>query len=285
MSDNNRRTAVVIGAGSGMGTAVARRLHVDGYHLVLADLKRQQLQTLSAELDAETAELDITDDSAVGELVHQCRAGVDALVITAGLSASMAPFERIVDVNLGGSVRVVDAFAEVINEGGVAVCFSSIAGHLCGPIPHPAEEVLLEPAASGLGKRVKQALPPAMQIPGMAYAVSKLGVLKLVQRSAGTWGSKGARICSVSPGLIDTPMGKLERNVTPEADNAVKAAPIPRLGSADQVANVVAFLCSTQASYITGCDILVDGGWVGAIQSEGANSPLAAALSSGRQKA
>jgi NAD(P)-dependent dehydrogenase (short-subunit alcohol dehydrogenase family) len=79
-------------------------------------------------------------------------------------------------------------------------------------------------------------------------------------------------------------MGNLERKSSPDAEAAVSLAPIPRLGSAEELANVVTFLCSPQASYVTGCDLLVDGGWVAAIQSASGDSPFAQALAAGRQK-
>jgi NAD(P)-dependent dehydrogenase (short-subunit alcohol dehydrogenase family) len=92
------------------------------------------------------------------------------------------------------------------------------------------------------------------------------------------------RICSISPGVIDTPMGSIECETSPVANNAVKALPIPRMGKPEEVANVVAFLCSSQASYLTACDILVDGGWVGAIRSAPEDSPFGQAMAAARRK-
>ena len=279
-----QRIAVVIGASSGMGTASAIRLHEEGYSLRLADLSLQSLQEIGKRLDAETIVADVTNEPAIVSLAQHCRDGVDAVVITAGLSMSMAPFERIMDVNLGGTARVLRHFGPVMKPGGAAVCMASIAGHLIGAIDAGVAAALADTTTPELGRRVLNALPAEMRVPGMAYGLSKLGVLKLVQRAAVEWGALGARVCSISPGLIDTPMGALERKSSPEADAAVPLAPIPRLGSAAEIANVVAFLCSPQASYMTACDVLVDGGWVGAIQSGGSDSPFARALAAGRQK-
>jgi NAD(P)-dependent dehydrogenase (short-subunit alcohol dehydrogenase family) len=179
---------------------------------------------------------------------------------------------------------VLKALGPCMNNGGAAVCFASMAGHLTGPIDKAIESLLLDASAPDLGKKIKEALPPEMRLSGVAYGLSKLGVLKLVQRTAVEWGKHGARVVSVSPGLIETPMGNLERKAAPEADAAVPLAPIPRLGTADDVANVVAFLCSAEASYITGCDLLVDGGWVASIQSAAGESAIARALAAGRNR-
>jgi NAD(P)-dependent dehydrogenase (short-subunit alcohol dehydrogenase family) len=281
---SSKPTAVVIGAGSGMGAASAVRLHEQGYRLKLADVSIAPLKELATRLGADSFIADVTGDGAVDALVEQCRPGVDALIISAGLSMSMAPFERIMDVNLGGTTRVLKRFAPIMNAGGAAVCFASIAGHLVGQIDARIEALLVDSAAPNLGKRIMDALSPEARLPGMAYGLSKLGILKLVQRTAVEWGKRGARVCSVSPGVIDTPMGNLERKSSPDAEAAVGLAPIPRLGSAEELANVVTFLCSSQASYVTGCDLLVDGGWVAAIQSASGNSPFAQALAAGRQK-
>jgi len=197
---------------------------------------------------------------------------------------SMASFERIMEVNLGGSARVLRHFMPLMRPGGAAVCFASIAGHLAGAVDPALLTLLADTVPEGFGARIAAALPAEQRISGMAYALSKLGILKLIEARCTEWGQRGARLCSVSPGLIDTPMGALERQASPQADEAVKAAPIARLGSAEEVANVVAFLVSPQASYVTGADLLVDGGWVGAIHSATEDSPFARALAAGREK-
>jgi NAD(P)-dependent dehydrogenase (short-subunit alcohol dehydrogenase family) len=277
--------AVVIGASSGMGAAVAVRLHEEGYALVLADLALERLQELSSRLGAEAMAVDIASDTAVRELAQRCKPGVDALVITAGLSASMAPFERIMDVNLGGTARVLNEFCAVMNRGGAAVCFSSIAGHVPGPIDASTDAALRDAASPLLGRRIMSTLPPELRVTGMAYALSKYGVLRLVERVGVDWGKKDLRVCSVSPGIIDTPMGRLESEANrATADAALAAAPISRRGTATEVANVVAFLCSPRASFMTACDILVDGGWVGAMRAAPGGAAFAGALTAARER-
>jgi NAD(P)-dependent dehydrogenase (short-subunit alcohol dehydrogenase family) len=279
------RVAVVIGASSGMGAAAAMRLHEDGYRLVLADLALDRLQELAVRLGAEAMAVDTTSDATVRALAQRCTAGVDALVISAGLSASMAPFERIMDVNLGGTARVLKEFSSVMKQGGAAVCFSSIAGHVPGPVDAATDAALRDTESPNQGQRVMHALLPEMRVTGIAYALSKYGVLRLVERVAVDWGKKGFRVCSVSPGIIDTPMGRLESQANAAtADAALAAAPISRRGTAVEVANVVAFLCSPQASFMTACDILVDGGWVGAMRAAPGGAAFEGALTAAREK-
>jgi NAD(P)-dependent dehydrogenase (short-subunit alcohol dehydrogenase family) len=283
--NEHRLKALVIGAGSGMGAAVAMRLHETGYDLVIADLALQRLKELSSRLGAEALEVDVASDSAVRALAKRCEEGIDALVITAGLSASMAPFERILDVNLGGTARVLNELAPVMNKSGAAVCFSSIAGHVPGPIDAATEAILREPSSPDLGRRVMNALAPELRLPGMAYSLSKYGVLRLVERVGTDWGKKGLRVCSVSPGIIDTPMGRLESEANrATSETALAAAPISRRGTATEVANVAAFLCSSQASFMTACDVLVDGGWVGAMRAAPGGAAFAGALTAARHK-
>ena len=277
--------AVVIGASSGMGAAVAVRLHEAGYDLVLADLVLDRLEDLSSRLGAEALEVDVASDHAVRALTKHCESGVDALVITAGLSASMAPFERILDVNLGGTARVLREFAPIMNKGGAAVCFSSMAGHVPGPIDAATEAALRDTVSPALGQRVMSALAPELRLTGMAYALSKYGVLRLVERVGADWGRRGLRICSVSPGIIDTPMGRLESEANrATAEAALAAAPICRRGTATEVANVAAFLCSPQASFMTACDVLVDGGWIGAMRAAPGGAAFEGALTAARHK-
>jgi len=283
MRSETGRNAVVVGAGSGMGSAVAARLHEEGYRLLLADLSVARLEGLATQLGADVVGVDIARDAEVEVLADRCLDGVDALVITAGVSMTMASFDQILAINLVGSARLLRRFAPLMREGGAAVCFASIAGHLAGSIDERVLSILDDPSPD-MGERLRAVLPPDMQSAGVAYGLSKLGVLRLARRTGVAWGKNGVRVCSISPGVIDTPMGSIERKASPEADQAVGAAPIPRLGRAGEVANVAAFLVSPRASYITACDILVDGGWVGAIETAPGDSPFAQAIAAGREK-
>lgn len=256
---------VVIGAGSGMGAAVAPLLARRGHRLVLADRDPAAAEAVAATLpgEVEPVACDITDPDAVAALVE--RTGrLGALVLTAGLSPHMGDGGQILTVNLVATAATVAAFEPVLGPGSVGVCFASMAAHLIPDDPavdalldHPLAPTLLDDlAALGLA-----------DLPGLAYAVSKRGVVRLVERRAGTWGAAGARLLSISPGVVDTPMGRLEDAHEPSMAEMVATSALARKGRPEEVAAVAAFLVSDDASYLTGTDILVDGGTVAAQRS------------------
>lgn len=258
-------TDVVIGAGSGMGAAIARALSGRPNRLVVADRNKDGVDALAAELSGqvESAGCDITDESSVADLV--ARIGTPgAIVITAGLSPAMADGRTITDVNLVGVDRVVRAFEPHLVAGSVGVCFSSMAAHLSPPDPS-LDAILDEPQAPDLLDKL-EALQ-LLEYSGFAYGVSKRGVVRLVERRANIWGAKGARLLSLSPGIIDTPMGQLENSAMPVMAEMTAAGALKREGRAEEIAAVVAFLVSDAASFLTGTDILVDGGVVAAQRS------------------
>lgn len=277
-----KRKALVIGAGSGMGLATARILAAD-HDLVVADVSQQGADRAAAETGRKGVVLDIADRAALQSLASDV-GRFDALIITAGLSMSMADFERVMAVNLGGTANALDVFLPSLNAGGAAVCMASIAGHLTTGLSPELLAIIDDPLKPDMPALAKAALPAELAVSGMAYGLSKIAVMRLVQGWALRFGQHGARLCSVSPGCIDTPMGLLERDLSPDAQAAVPLGPVPRVGTPEEVAEAICFLASPKASYITGCDLLVDGGWVGAISTGGPDSPFAQALASGRAK-
>lgn len=237
---------VVIGAASGMGAAAARLLFERG-PVVLADKNA----------DGEIVACDITKQDDVDALVE--RVGeLDALIVTAGLSPSMAGGRLIFEVNLVGMDRVLTAFERILRPGSAAVCFASMAGHMVPPSPeieaiidNPSSSTLLDDlAAAGID----------VDDSATAYTWSKAGVIRLVRQRAGRWGQSGARLLSLSPGIIDTGMGRLEASNEPAMADMVKLSALGREANADELASVAAFLVSDAASFMTGTDVLVDGG-------------------------
>jgi len=257
---------VVIGGGSGMGAAVARELAPRG-RLIVADQNVEGAKQVASEIggDVEAVGCDVTDQGQVDALVERI-GDLDALVHTAGLSGSMAPGRRIFEVNLIGMARVLAAAEPLLRPGSVGVCFASMSGHRV-PDNGPLMKALDDPLSDGFFNGISAlGLDPDQS--QLAYPVSKRGIIRMVRRLAPAWGACGARIMSVSPGINDTPMNRLDEENHPIMADFIKAGPLGRRGKPEEVAKVVAFLTSDDASFMTGSDVLVDGGMVAGIPED-----------------
>lgn len=266
--------AVITGAHGGMGVACSR-IFGRRYRLILTDRDAQRLQVLGDQLKADGAKVvaaipgDLSNAATLSEVVQaiQAAGSLKALVHTAGLSTSLGTWDAILDVNLTTTVRLVDAVEPMLSPGAVGVLVASIAGHTARVSPE--QRMALDAVLSG-GAPALQTLVQATggeDIARAAYGLSKYGVIRLAERRAHKWAQSGARIVSISPGLISTPMGRKEASAMPEAARLLEATPLGRWGAALDIANVAEFLCSDLAGFITGCDLRVDGGVVGAITS------------------
>ena len=253
---------VVIGAASGMGAAAAEQwsaLSGPNDQLLLVDRSAAAVAALASRLGAEFGVCDVTSSAAVADLAAQVGA-FDAAIVTAGLSPTMGTGRAIVEVNLAGTARIAEALVPQMRPDGALVLFASTAGHMVELSRlHP---ILDEPLAEDLFDRLREA-EPSVDDPAMAYMTSKYGVLRYVRRQAAIWGARGARIVSVSPGIIETPMGAQEFTAQPLMKDIVDQTPIRRVGRAQEVSAVACFLASHDASFVSGCDVLVDGGFMG----------------------
>jgi len=249
---------VVIGAASGIGRAVAAQLVSRG-HLLLADRSLESLNPVAAEIggNVETVACDISDPDEIDALFARVD-DLEALIVTAGLSGAQGTAHRVLDVNLRGTARVISAAEVKLRAGSVGVFLASASGYRTPEDP-ALMAVLEDPLAEDFFDRLT-AIAPATETSHVAYSASKRGVMRLIRQRAFAWGKKGARILSVSPSLVATPMSLNEESRNPVMKKIAASSPIGRRGRPEEVANVISFLTSPLASYMTGCDILVDGG-------------------------
>ena len=266
-----QEVVVVTGAG-GMGHAVARRIG-GGRVLVLADVRRDQLDAVVTTLvaggfDAHAFQGDVSSQADVDRLVATATAlgPLRCLVHTAGVSPTQAPPDRIVEVDVIGTARVLDAFEPHVRPGAVAVCIASMAGTFAALDDDTCRLLATTPTDE---LRALSVLDPAAMDSGMAYAVAKRANQVRVQAASVPWGRRGGRVVSISPGVIATPMGASEL-AGASGDvmrTMIEMSGTGRIGTPEDVAAVVEFLVGPAASFITGIDLLVDGGVVAAVRT------------------
>lgn len=256
--------ALVIGGG-GMGMSTARRL---GQHcrVVLASLsadKNSQREAALREdgIDAVAVQCDITDAGSVAELANFVanRGPLRTLAHVAALSPTMGDWRTLLKVNLVGVVLIEQAMLELAGQGTAAIFISSLAAHRAQP-PAEALPVLDDPLAPDFFDKLEAIVPEHTSL--AAYSLSKAAMNRMCARRAAAWGRRGARIMSMSPGLIATPMGAQEFH-GPNRQRKLEAlarTPLGREGTMIETADAIEFLASDRASFITGTDLLVDGG-------------------------
>ena len=258
--------AIVTGAAAGMGAASATRLAAEGWPLILCDLDATRLDRAAEDIraagvEAEVLAGDISDPSFPDRLVALIgERPIGAVIHAAGLSPTRGDAKKIFAVNYDATLRLLRVVQPRIVAGGCAVLIASSSGY---SMMHPKFEEAI--AALGLYEE-SSTLLELMPDAGPAYALSKLGVLRMVERHAPSFGARGARIMSISPGLIDTEMGRAEQQAHPIMDEQLAKTPLGRYGTADEIASVAVFLCSPGASFVSGSDVKVDGGVIGAMR-------------------
>ena len=261
-----KKVIVVIGPGS-IGQAIARRCG-SGKSLLLADLRQDNAdaaaKTLSeAGFDVVATTVDISARSSVEALVTRATSmgEVCGVIHAAGVSPSQASPATILKVDLYGTALLLEEFGKVIGEGGSAVVIASQSGHRLPPLSAeedralavtPVEELLSLPMLQG--DQVKDSLH--------AYQLSKRGNALRVMYEALRWGRRGARVNAISPGIIITPLAKdvLAGPRGAGYRSMIEGCPVKRAGTPDEVANVAALLMGPDGTFITGSDVLMDGG-------------------------
>ena len=257
---------ILTGAGQ-IGMAIARRMG-HGMKIVIGDKDAENARMVSrvmnaAGFDTEDMEMDLSSRTSIQALIAKAQqhGPITMLVNAAGVSPSQAPIETILKVDLYGTAVLLEEAGKVIAPGGVGVHISSQSGHRM-PALSPQEDELLActPAEELLSLDILQ--PKNIRDTLHAYQLAKRCNVKRVMAEAVKWGERGARINSISPGIIVTPLALDELN-GPRGDfykRMFAQCPAKRPGTADEVANVAELLMSGRGAFITGADFLIDGG-------------------------
>ena len=252
--------AIVTGAAGGMGTHCARLLGEGGWpELILCDLDEARLRPVADKLRCCGAQVEllageITDQAFTENLLAAVRdRPIAAVIHTAGVSPALfGDKDRLLEINLDATQALVGVVRLRMAPGGAVVLFASMASYL--PISPEADAAFEAPLPLGGTSALRGLVPDA----GAAYTLSKRAVRAIAKREAKAFGERGARIVSMSPGLIDTAMMAGEAN--PQTAAMLNGAALSRLGRPEELAAAAVFLASPQAGFITGCDLRVDGG-------------------------
>ena len=257
---------VIIGPGQ-IGQAIARRVS-SGKRVLLADLRRESAQAAAdvmagAGFDVSVATVDVASRASVEALVATATGlgSVTGLVHAAGVSPSQAPPATILRVDLYGVALVLETFGDVIERGGSGVVIASQSGHRLPALSAEQNRALaLTPVEDLLGLPFLQ--PDQVTDPLHAYQLSKRANALRVMAEAVRWGRRGARVNTISPGIIMTPLARDELSGPRGAGyrRMIEVSAAGRAGTPDEVAHVAALLMGPDGGFITGSDVLMDGG-------------------------
>jgi NAD(P)-dependent dehydrogenase (short-subunit alcohol dehydrogenase family) len=261
-----RQVTVVVGAGQ-IGQAIARRVSA-GKHVVLADLHQANANAAAevladAGFDIDTATVDVSSRESVHALVQSTatRGDITGVIHAAGVSPSQAPPEAILAVDLYGTAVVLEEFGNVIASGGAAVVIASQSGHRLGALtPEQDKALATTPAEELLALPMLQ--PDQIADTLHAYQLAKRGNSLRVMAESIRWAKRGARLNTISPGIIITPLAKDELS-GPRGEGyrrMIEQSPVGRAGTPDEVGSVGALLMGSDGAFITGSDFLMDGG-------------------------
>lgn len=250
-----------------IGMAIARRMGY-GMKIVIGDKNKANAEAITetmnkAGFDTVAVEMDLSSRTSILNLIAEAQkyGEISMLVNAAGVSPSQAPIETILKVDLYGTATLLEEVGKVIKAGGVGVTISSQSGHRM-PALTPEEDELLATTPTEELLSLEMLQERNIRDTLHAYQMAKRCNVKRVMAEAVKWGERGARINSISPGIIVTPLALDEFN-GPRGDfykNMFAKCPAGRPGTADEIANVAELLMSNRGAFITGSDFLIDGG-------------------------
>ncbi len=261
-----KKVMILTGAGQ-IGMAIVRRMGY-GMKIVVSDKNPQNAQRIAkimndAGFDVTPVEMDLSSRESIQSIIAEAQkyGDITMLVNAAGVSPSQASIETILKVDLYGTAVLLEEVGKVIAPGGAGVTISSQSGHRMKQLtPEEDMQLACTPAEELLQLPLLQ--PENIRDTLHAYQLAKRCNEKRVMAESVKWGARGARINSISPGIIVTPLAIDEFN-GPRGEfykNMFAQCPAGRPGTADEVANVAELLMSSKGAFITGADFLIDGG-------------------------
>lgn len=262
----NKDVMIVTGAGQ-ISMAIARRMGY-GKKIIMGDKNIDNANAIAkvmndAGFDVEPIEMDLSSRKSILTMIEKAKTygNITMLVNGAGVSPSQAPIQAILKVDLYGTAVLLEEVGKVIADGGVGVTISSQSGHRMKQLtPLEDEQLAITPTEDLLSLDLLQV--ENIQDTLHAYQLAKRCNEKRVMAEAVKWGQRGARVNSISPGIVVTPLAIDEFN-GPRGDfykNMFASCPAGRPGTADEIANVAELLMSDKGAFITGADFLIDGG-------------------------
>ncbi len=263
-----KKVCVITGGGSGMGLATAKVLGKENYIIIvgrtLHKLESALKELIAEGIEAEAFACDVSNLASVEKLVKRAQeiGQISSIINAAGMSPHMGEARTIMEVNALGTILITEAFFNVMPKGSCIVNVSSMSGYIIPWLVIPKRNykysrINKEVFIKRMMARVN--LFPKKLRSSIAYGISKHFVIWYSKTDAVRFGEKGLRILSVSPGFFDTQMAEQEKG---EMDKYLLKSAIKRPGRVEEIANLIAFCVSDKASYLTGADILCDGGCV-----------------------
>ena len=272
-----RRRAVITGACGGVGRAMSRSFG-ERFDLVLTDIAADSLETFTRELrdGGYTVSASVPGDfgapDVLARLAKEASSRFGVLLHTAAVAPAGADWDRVMVTNLVATERLLDCFDVVIQPGCVAIVISSNAGYFA-EVDDELRGILADPLHPDLLKRLEPHVrrlavsDKAMDLSSTSYTLSKWRVTESCAERAPAWTRRGARLVTISPGVIYTPMGRAELASNPRAAEFMDAIPAGRWATPMDIVATARFLASEDASFISGCDLRVDGATVPALRS------------------
>ena len=271
--NKEKEVVALLGAGS-MGMAIAERV-AQNRIVLLGDISEKALETSRQKLEysgyhVETMRVDASDKDSIYAFAKKAKelGNVKYYIHTAGASPNQTNPQHMIKLDLIGSAYALDAFGEVMAKGGAGILISSQTGYMLPqPLTNEEEYALTMTPADELSQ-LPMLQPNVIVNSGIAYVMSKRANQLRVRKAAIDWGKRGARINTISPGVVVTPLAYDEFRAAGKGyQKMIEASAMHRVGNPAEIANAAQFLLSDQASFITGTDLLVDGGTIAAIKT------------------